>query len=78
MSVTAHFLTEIVDIACPREDARSSEPGLWRRFVIALHESRARQADRELARHAHLNGLLADSVERRMSEAMIRSGRPAR
>jgi hypothetical protein len=34
--------------------AKRGRRSLWSRIIMALHESRMRQAEREIARHRHL------------------------
>jgi hypothetical protein len=77
MAVTAAFLTEIVAQAhIPSAvNAPPRKPGVFARFWRALEESRLRQVEAELARRAGLQTLLTDDVERKMGEAMFRSGR---
>lgn len=79
MTVTATFLTEIVAQAhvpqLRRLDA-PARPGFFARLLRAMQESRLRQAELELARHAGLRDMLTDDVERKIGEAMFGSGRP--
>ena len=48
-------------------------PGFWRQLLAALHETRQRQAEREIARFLHLSGPFTDQVEREL-ERRIHNG----
>lgn len=78
MNVTANFFTNVAHIPAPTR-AAAAEPkklGVLSRLIAAIQESRARQAQAEIAFHAGMRGLVTDEVERKMGDAMFRSGRP--
>lgn len=48
-------------------------PSFWQHMLAALHESRQRQAEREIERFLHLSGPFTDQVEREL-ERRIHNG----
>ncbi|MBK9081684.1 MAG: hypothetical protein IPL88_06185 [Rhizobiales bacterium] len=58
-------------------EARAAQgPGIFRKLLDAMMESRRRQAEAEIARHAGLFDRMTDEAERKMTQAMFGSGRP--
>ena len=50
-----------------------ASPTFWQHLLSALHESRRRQAEREIARYLEASGPFTDAVEREM-ERRIHTG----
>ena len=55
---------------------RAAGPGVFRKLLLAMMESRRRQAEAELARHAGLFDRMTDEAERKMTQAMFGAGLP--
>jgi hypothetical protein len=55
-----------------RRKASANRPGLLRRLIDAIYESRQRQADREIARIlARSGGRITDATEREMTRRFL-------
>jgi hypothetical protein len=60
-----------VGTAAPARAAGATKPGILRRIVNAICESRARQADREIANLLGRSGWrLTDDIEREMTQRL--------
>lgn len=75
MSVSVHFLEDLVRLGLPDAPARpaTAGPGFFSSLLNAMRASRERQARIELARHA---GLI-DAMERRRDGASAWSAKAA-
>ena len=71
MSVSVHFLEDLVRLGMPDAAPRpaASHPGFFSSLLKAMSESRARQAEAELARHAGLMEALDPSPARRRARS---------
>jgi hypothetical protein len=66
-----HFFTHFAGSAASSGDG-DYKPGLLRRIVRAMVESRQRQTDREIARFlARSGGRLTDDMERRLTQHLL-------
>lgn len=74
---TAATLTSTIGL--PTASAPTGAPlgkGFLRIFFSALIESRRRQAEAEIARHIGFSDKMTDDMERKLSNAFMKSGRP--
>lgn len=59
-------------VSAPAARARTHRPGLWRRLVGAIFESRERQVEREAESYiARSGGRLTDEIERQITDRLI-------
>src|SRR5215470_17622445 len=66
------FLPSVHGRGAATSNSPRGEPGILRRIVHAMFESRQRQADREIARFlARSGGRLTDDVERRLTGHLL-------
>ena len=56
------------EIAAPAGETAQAKPGLFARFLGAMHEARQRAAEREIAKYIECRGgTLTDEIEREIS-----------
>lgn len=71
MSVSVHFLEDLVRLGMPDVAPRpaAAQPGFFSSLLKAMSESRARQAEAELARHAALMEAIGPTSTRRRANS---------